>query len=164
MTSNVIKQNSALTTRQCAEKWNTDVDVVAKWCREDVFPGAKHKGLGKRWFIPSDAKRPLDKVIACEILWQITECQIGRNKDIDLSCWGFSSAEDVDGCLQVLQKEGYIQLQGDFWQIKQLGMSLLGRTVSGGGKAPSFQTMKWLEIASACVGAAAGAFAKQFAS
>lgn len=156
MTSNVIKQNSTLTTRQCAEKWNTDADNVAKWCREGVIPGAEHKGLGKRWFIPSDAMRPLDKVIACEILWQIIECQMGNQTQVDLSRWGFPDEEGVKACIQVLSEEGYIQKQDGSWRIKQLGMSLLGRSLPEGGKVATFQIMMWSEAAGSFVGAVVG--------
>lgn len=47
-----------LSAQHVAERWNTTVRRVTAWCREGRIPGARKSG--KQWFIPSDAKKPLD--------------------------------------------------------------------------------------------------------
>lgn len=77
--------------------------------RQGTFPSG--------WHIPSDAKRPLDKRVIRDYLWQIVELQNGCIKKPDATRWVISIADTLE-CVQALVDTDYlIECQNSWWLL-----------------------------------------------
>lgn len=141
-----------MSTEKAAEKWRTDKSIVAEWCREGHIEGAeKSKSFPFGWQIPSDAKRPIDKELISEIIWQIVEVKNGISNDFDLTKWGIPS-DSVDGCIATLVSSLYLRRtqKGDLLLTRK-GFEAINRGKDG--EAP--EVLIW-------TASAAGAFTGMF--
>lgn len=141
-----------MSTEEAAEKWGTDKSTVAEWCREGHIEGAeKSKSFPFEWQIPYDAKRPIDKELTAEIIWQIVEIKNGIAVDFDLANWGVSR-DSVDGCIAALVAGLYLcrTQEGDLLMTRK-GLNAINR--KKGEEAP--EILIW-------TASAAGAFTGMF--
>lgn len=81
-------------TKTAAEKWKCNISDIREWCRSGRIEEA-HKEKG-RWIIPNDAKRPLDRRLQKEILWQILKYENNSVCRIDLTQWGIDDSSIPD--------------------------------------------------------------------
>lgn len=144
----MIHLDQKMSTQEAADRWNTDKSVVAKWCRDGHIEGAeKSKSFPFAWEIPFDAKRPIDKELISEIIWQIVEVKNGVASDFDLTKWGIPS-DFVDGYIAAIVSGLYLRRTqtGDL-VLTRKGFEIINR--GKGGEVP--EVLIW-------TASAAGAF------
>ena len=144
----MIHLDQNMSTQEAADRWNTDKSVVAKWCRDGHIEGAeKSKSFPFAWEIPFDVKRPIDKELISEIIWQIVEVKNGVASDFDLTKWGIPS-DFVDGYIAAIVSGLYLRRTqtGDL-VLTRKGFEIINR--GKGGEVP--EVLIW-------TASAAGAF------
>lgn len=112
-------------TKDMAERWNASIADVRSWCREGHV--ASVEKVSAKWRIPRDAKRPLDRKLAEEILWVLLESPRIDPSDIDLSHWGVARLDTVS-YLRLMEQDGSIVAGDDsVYSLNKKGFKLLGR-------------------------------------
>ena len=85
---------NSMDTRAAAEKWGCTDRDVRDWCRGGHIAGSTKEK--RKWLIPDDAQRPLDRKLQREILWQVLRRKDNRRRWIDLTRWGVSDDKIAD--------------------------------------------------------------------
>lgn len=133
-----IPADKTMTTAEAAEKWNTTRSEVAFWCKISRIDNANKT---YRWAIPVDAKRPVDKKLAREMVWSLVEVHCGVTDHFDLTEWGIARA-DLTRYVDALIKENYFDIDQSTYTLiaTKKGLALIGR---GDNKnAGSFDVIK----------------------
>lgn len=83
-----------MNVKTAAEKWGCSESEVRGWCRDgDIEGTVKEK---RRWEIPDDAKRPFDRKMQKDVLWQVLRWKDNHQRRIDLTCWGIDDKEIIN--------------------------------------------------------------------
>lgn len=138
-----------LTTKQFADRWKTGRSTVAAWCKQGLISEVRKDGFRKSWSIPADAKRPLDRPLIRELIWQVVEQQNGRIEKIDLTEWGIE-LDDVPGYIQALIDDCCLRRRSDHSTvlcITQRGMQMIGRRSGADSAAPLSGPLVWVSVA-----------------
>lgn len=140
-------------TKTAAEIWHSTSKEVADWCKNDLVPGAE-KTRGK-WIIPNDARRPLDRKLQKELLWQLLLKQNGAVTRIDLTAWGIVDNEVAAYYLEMHPRFLRWNLETDdgiagvvSLAITDAGFRLLGRI----GPEEKVEISSTLVVVSRCAG------------
>ena len=147
-------------TKTAAEKWGCKDRDVQNWCRSGFVDGAVMEK--RKWLIPDDAQRPLDRKLQKEILWQILQWKDSHQKRVDLTCGGISDDGIVNYIALLLgaylrNAPGVAEIRDlDDLELTERGFSLLGY-----GKEAEAESLPKVIRWSA---SAAGVFAANFAS
>ena len=120
-----IPADKTMTTAEAAEKWNTTRSEVASWCKTGRIDNANKT---YRWAIPVDAKRPVDKKLAREMIWSLVEVHCGVADHFDVTEWGVART-DLTRYVDVLIKESYFDIDQstDTLIATKRGLALIGR-------------------------------------
>lgn len=131
--SSLEQKRTEMNTKDAAQRWNCRPEEVRAWCRGGDIGGVRKEK--NRWVIPDDARRPIDKKLQSEMLWQILEMQQEQRARIDLTIWGVPRNETIgylqalfDCCLQArfADPNEPIRTIADI-QLTERGLHLLGR-------------------------------------
>lgn len=120
-----IPADKTMTTAEAAEKWNTTRSEVAFWCKKGRIDNTSKT---YRWAIPVDAKRPVDKKLAREMVWSLVEVHCGVANHFDLTEWGVART-DLTRYVDALIKENYFDIDQSTYTLiaTKKGLALIGR-------------------------------------
>ena len=89
-----------VTSKVMAEIWDMKARNVAEYCRDHMVMGA-FKDSSKRWVIPVDAKKPLNKSVIEKVLWLVLQLKNNPSYQIDYSVLDVKS-DDIAGTFDYL--------------------------------------------------------------
>lgn len=135
-------------TKETAQKWGVSVKLVTKYCREEKIPRAFKDPKTRKWLIPVNAIKPLNKKEVKEAIYYLLRIQNSMRMDEKATKDAISKI-DFTGVYTYLIQYGYITFKTQSRNIDTLLFTDKGFSVLTSGISIQIEFRSIIQIVAA---------------